>query len=345
MQFIAAFDGQRALALAGRADVDHGLLDDQLLYVSEARARMDGATSKLDTMEIVQQCEASGSFPYRGVTEVIKNGRLPEKRRLALARVELTYAQQDSISDRYGLLNAPQALIAVHGMFPQLDAQTEDAAANILRVLDQGAGGGTMGAAGARMVGTFLLTEMKQMDATRASELAARYPDFVASSPMAATGPAMGAYIQARQAASADDLPPAPADTDAVMTRFAAYSQRAAVLQKKDPTEALDNARRAAALANADLRGQSGMPMAALQLASTLKTLGADRDAEDLLGRGLDALAASDAAREKQYRGGDAGAAQRFAQEQIGLASSATWQALVKADQVDFETTARHALA
>ncbi|MGH9520750.1 MAG: hypothetical protein ACRD2D_13915 [Terriglobales bacterium] len=343
--FTATVDARQALALIRRADIPRANLYDQVLYDVAIMARHKHKVADLDPMTIVRECQRNGSFPYRGVTQIINNDLVPVEQRLALARMELQYAQGDDLNDHYELLNAPGALTPMHGVFPQLDAQIVDADTNILRQFDKIANGGKMAAGSARRQGTFLLAALRQIDGSRAAELASQYPEFVATSDLAASSPALFGALHDRQTAAAEELPPLPADTADAAARFAANAQRAAILAKKDPAQALDDAHRAVALATADLLSESGMPETAFHLAMTLKGLHDARDADDLLGRALDALAASDAAREKAYREGDETAVLQFVMKQAGARSGATWAALLVADQVDFEITARHVLA
>lgn len=345
VMFTGVLDAGQALALIRRADIPRASLYDQVLYDVGIMARFQHKVADLDPMTIVRECQRSGSFPYRGVTQIIQNDLVPVEQRLALARMELQYAQSDDLNDHYELLNAPGALTPIHGVFPQLDSQTVDADTNILRQFAKIANSNGMAAGSARRQGTFLLSALRQIDASRADELASKYPGFVASSDLAASSQALFGALHDRQTAAADEIPPLPADTADAALRFAANAQRAALLAKKDPAQARDNADRAASLATADLLSASGMPEAALHLALTLKALQDNRGADDLLGRALDALAASDAAREKANREGDATAVRQFVMQQAGARSGETWAALVVADQVDFEITARHALA
>lgn len=346
VMFTGVLDAGQALALIRRADIPRASLYDQVLYDVGIMARFQHKVADLDPMTIVRECQRSGSFPYRGVTQIIQNDLVPVEQRLALARMVLQYAQSDDLNDKYELLNAPGALTPIHGVFPQLDSQTVDADTNILRQFAKIANSNGMAAGSARRQGTsFLLSALRQIDGSRADELASKYPEFVASSDLAASSQALFGALHDRQTAAAEELPPLPADTADAALRFAANAQRAALLAKKDPAQALDNAHRAAALATSDLLSENGMPETALHLAKTLKALQDNRGADDLLGRALDALAASDAAREKAYREGDETAIQQFVMQQAGARSAATWAALVAADQVDFEITARHALA
>ena len=342
--FTAMLDRQQALALVRRADTPRASLYDTLLYGEGVSTRLEHKAPVLDVLAVVGECLRSGAFPYRGVTELIQDDAIPVDERLTLARMEVQYAGSDTLDD-YELLNAPNALIRIHSTFPQMDGQTVDAATNILRLFDKIALGGKMAAGAARRNGTFLLSSLQQMDSSRAAELATTYPEFVASSATTASSDALFGALHKEKLAAAQDLPAVPPESAGSAMRFAAYAQRAQLLLKKSPAQSLDNAERAASLATPDLLSQDGMDEAVLQLAATFKTLGIPGRADELLGRALDALAASDLAREKAFREGDSQATQSFLEQQAGASDGEIWKALVLADRVNFPLTARRVLA
>lgn len=301
-----------ALALVRLADVPQAPLYDQLLLA----ARLSPAAA----MNLVQECELQGAFPFRGAAALVERRRLQGFDLTAL----LTdgYLRAGDETDPRQISAAVFFLQAGRGAEPALDRTLETAALELLRRL----AGDALTAAPAsdsgfeRSAAVRLLALLRAVDPSRAAQWAADHPGFsLGSSPFSyfpVRGNGRFAFTFRPQFGVADGS----SASAAPVAQFYARLNQAVRQQRSNPDASLAAADRAADLLSRGLLATQAP--AAARLALVYAHLGDTADAGALMARCLDAAGRLARQADDDYNNGDAAAR---AQQALHL-QAASWQ-------------------
>ncbi len=322
-----------ALALVRLADVPKAPLYDQLLL----GARLSPAAA----LNLVQECELQGTFPYRGAAALV------ERRRIR--GFDLTALLTDGYL-RAGDETGPRQISAAvfflqagRRAAPALDGTLETAAVALLRRLagDQPAAAAATGFE--RSAAVRLLALLRAVDPPRAAQWAVSHPGFALAGPAYGYGYFPGGGNVRFAFALRPRLGPAAVPSsvaDEPVAQFLARLNQAERDQRRDPDAALAAADRAGDLLNQGLWDTQAP--AAARLALIYARVGDSADAANLMAQCLDQ--AGREARQADAAYDNAGAAGQ-AQQALHL-QAASWPVTAiygLAARLDFTTALERA--
>jgi hypothetical protein len=309
-----------ALALVRVADVPKAPLYDQLLLAGHMRSA--------EALNLVEECELQGAFPYRGAAVLLERGRFRGFDLTALVTGGYLHAGDETDPAQYGA--AAFFLESGRRAAPALDGPLKTAALELLRRVagDPFAAPASAGPFG-RVAGLRLLALLRQVDPQRAAQWAADHPGASLSGPGWGGGGYPGRLAVAGGLTVTLRMPLGPrtgfaagaaASGRSPVANFLAHLNQAVRDRRTNPDAALTEADQAAGLVNADLLAVEAP--AAARLALMFDRLGDTADAGTLMAKCLDA--AGRLARQADAAFDNANAAGQ-AQQALHL-QAASWQ-------------------